>query len=83
MKTEDAIRLATSAAALASIFGITPSAVSQWGEELPEARYWELRVKKPEWFNPDGSTRLEPGVLHSSANDAWDGVERRGVRKPS
>lgn len=50
MKTQHAIDLAGSAKALAELFNITPSAVSQWGEDLPEPRIWELMVKKPEWF---------------------------------
>lgn len=73
MKTSDAIRLATSATALADVFGITLSAVSQWGDELPQSRYWELRVKRPNWFNADGTARTEPAPVAL----AWDGIERR------
>jgi hypothetical protein len=50
MKTEQAIALAGSAAALAKLLGITDSAISQWGEDVPTARVWQLRVLKPEWF---------------------------------
>lgn len=50
MKTEQAIEHAGSARALADLLGITPSAISQWGDEVPEARYWQLRVLHPEWF---------------------------------
>jgi hypothetical protein len=50
MNTQTAIELAGSAAALAEIFNITQSAVSQWGIDLPDARVWQLRVMKPEWF---------------------------------
>lgn len=50
MKTLEAIRKAKTAAALAEILGITPGAVSQWGDEVPEARVWQLRVLRPEWF---------------------------------
>ena len=50
MKTQTAIELAGSAAALADLLGITPSAVSQWGDELPEGRVWQLRVIRPNWF---------------------------------
>lgn len=61
MKTEKAIRLAGSAKELADLFGITPSAVSQWGDEIPEGREWQLRVIKPEWFRapPTPATRKE------------------------
>lgn len=51
MKTEDAIRLAGSATELAAMLGITGGAISQWGEEVPEARVWQLRVLKPKWFD--------------------------------
>lgn len=50
MKTADAIYLAGNATMLADILGISPSAISQWGENLPEARVWQLRVIRPEWF---------------------------------
>ena len=29
---------------------ITPSAISQWGENVPKAREWQLRAIRPEWF---------------------------------
>ena len=50
MKTTDAINLAGSATALAELLGITGGAISQWGEDVPEARVWQLRVLKPKWF---------------------------------
>ena len=50
MKTTDAIKLAGSATALAEMLGITGGAISQWDEEVPEARVWQLRVLKPKWF---------------------------------
>lgn len=54
MKTETAIHLAGGTTALASLLGITPGAVSQWGEEIPDAREWQLRVIQPEWFGAAG-----------------------------
>jgi hypothetical protein len=51
MKTEAAIHLAGGTTALASLLGITPGAVSQWGEEIPDAREWQLRVIQPAWFD--------------------------------
>lgn len=50
MKTQVAIHLTGTAKALADLLGITPGAVSQWGDDIPEARMWQLRVIKPEWF---------------------------------
>jgi len=51
MKTQDAIQLmGGSAKDLADLLGITPSAISQWGENLPEKRVWQLQVLRPEWF---------------------------------
>jgi hypothetical protein len=75
MKTSDAIRLAGSATALAGVFDITLSAISQWGEEVPQPRYWELRVKRPDWFNADGEVRAE--LMTGAAQQPSDGVERR------
>lgn len=50
MKTCDAIKFAGSAAQLAQILGVTKSAVSQYGENIPSGREWQLRVIRPDWF---------------------------------
>jgi hypothetical protein len=50
MKTAKAVELAGGPKALADLLGITQSAVSQWGEDIPKPREWQLRVLKPEWF---------------------------------
>jgi hypothetical protein len=50
MKTDQAISKAGNAAALAKLLEITPSAISQWGEDVPQNRVWQLKVLKPEWF---------------------------------
>lgn len=39
---------------LAKIFGIRPQSVSGWGQNLPKAREFELKVKKPDWFDEKG-----------------------------
>jgi hypothetical protein len=59
MKTQNAIDLAGNATALAELLGITPSAISQWGPDLPSARVWQLKVIRPEWFSsgPPASTK--------------------------
>lgn len=43
MKTAQAIEYAGSSKALADLLGITPSAISQWGEEVPPARQMQLQ----------------------------------------
>ena len=50
MRTKTAIANAGSAVALAKILSITPGAISQWGEDMPDGRVWQLRVLRPEWF---------------------------------
>lgn len=67
MKKADAIQWAGGVNALAAIFDspetgdhITKSAVSQWGEELPKPRVYELRIKRPHWFNKDGTPKAPP-----------------------
>lgn len=50
MDTKSAIERAGSALALAKILGITVQAVYQWGDKLPDGRYWQLQVLRPEWF---------------------------------
>lgn len=53
METKTAIDRAGSATALAEILDITLSAVSQWGENVPELRVYKLRELRPEWFAAD------------------------------
>ena len=50
MKKKDALRLAGSCTALAKLLGISQPAISQWRENVPVARLWQLRVLRPEWF---------------------------------
>lgn len=50
MKTQTAIKQAGSCKALATLLNVTPGAVSQWGEELPKARIWQLKLLRPSWF---------------------------------
>lgn len=69
MKTQQAIDHAGSARALADLLGITPSAISQWGEDVPESRYWQMQVLRPDWFK--------------TSQDTWDGSERRSKDRPS
>lgn len=59
MKTEKAIELAGTPKALADLLGITQSAVSQWGEDIPEPREWQLKVLRPAWFEEQPKKRGE------------------------
>ena len=47
MKTALVIELFGSATALGVFLGISKSAVSQWGDEVPELRAYKLREKRP------------------------------------
>ena len=47
MKTEEPFRRAGSRNALAKLLRITGAAVSQWGEDVPELRMWQLKAKSP------------------------------------
>ena len=49
MNKEKAIKLAGSQTDLAKLLGIKQSAVSQW-KYIPQARIWQLKLLKPEWF---------------------------------
>lgn len=55
MKTDQAVERAGGIKPLAEILGITISAVMQWGEEIPQAREWQLRVMRPEWFRAEAT----------------------------
>jgi DNA-binding transcriptional regulator YdaS (Cro superfamily) len=50
MDKQQAIEKAGSAMALARLLGVTRQAISQWGDELPQARLWQLKALRPAWF---------------------------------
>jgi DNA-binding XRE family transcriptional regulator len=50
MKKSLAIKLAGSQVELGKILGITQAAIAQWEDDIPQARVWQLKVLKPEWF---------------------------------
>jgi hypothetical protein len=50
MTKAQAIEKAGTAMALAKLLGIKRQAISQWGDELPIQRYWQLKVLRPQWF---------------------------------
>lgn len=49
MTKDQAIALAGTSMALAKMLGIQRQAISQW-TEIPQARLWQLKVLRPEWF---------------------------------
>jgi len=61
MDKKTAIELAGGAAKLAALLGISKGAVSLWDSDIPEARVWQLKVLKPEWFSTP-----TPEVAHAS-----------------
>lgn len=51
MTKEEAIKRAGGKSALARLLGVTPAAISQWGEDVPIMRIWQLKTLRPEWFD--------------------------------
>ena len=49
MTKQDLIKLAGSQRELAKLLGISQPAVSSW-KEVPQARIWQLKLLKPDWF---------------------------------
>lgn len=47
MRTADVIAVFGSARALADFLGVSKSAISQWGDVVPELREYKLREKRP------------------------------------
>lgn len=54
MKKKDAIDHFGSVAALAEALGITPEAIYQWGDDVPESREYQLH------FITDGKLKAGP-----------------------
>ncbi len=54
MKKSTAIKKAGSQAKLAEILGIKQQSVQKWPDEVPALREYQLREKKPEWFQKGG-----------------------------
>jgi predicted transcriptional regulator len=49
MDKQKFIALAGSQSDLAKLLGISQAAISQW-KKVPQARIWQMRLLKPEWF---------------------------------
>jgi len=62
MTKQDLYSLTGGPSAAARIFGITPSAVSQWPDPIPEARVFELKGRRPELFPASTSTETTQEV---------------------
>lgn len=52
------IQLAGNQKTLANLLGISQAAISQWGDNVPQNRVWQLKVIKPEWFAQDTKAEL-------------------------
>jgi DNA-binding transcriptional regulator YdaS (Cro superfamily) len=50
MTKQDLIKLAGSQRELAKILGVSPPAICQWSEKIPELRMRQLKDLRPEWF---------------------------------
>ena len=50
MNKTELIKLAGSQRELAKLLGISQPAVSAW-KEVPQARIWQLKLLRPEWFS--------------------------------
>ena len=69
MTKTELIKKAGSRPMLATLLGVSLAAISQW-ETVPEARLWQARVLKPEWFEGEendksGDMRVSDGVSDS------------------
>jgi predicted transcriptional regulator len=49
MDKQKFILLAGSQSDLAKLLGISQAAISQW-KKVPQARIWQMKLLKPEWF---------------------------------
>lgn len=59
MKTQTAIEKAGSIKQLAELLGISRPAISQWGEDVPPMRVFQLKAIKPDWFIENQSNELQ------------------------
>ena len=65
MEKQKAIKLAGSQVKLAAILGVSQAAISQWGEDVPMMRIYQLKTLKPEWFVNE-PTKLPPPVVETT-----------------
>jgi predicted transcriptional regulator len=57
MDKKQLIEKAGNQKALAQLLGISQAAISQW-KTVPEARIWQLKSMKPEWFEAQSQAQL-------------------------
>ena len=65
MEKQKAIKLAGSQVKLAAILGVSQAAISQWGEDVPMMRIYQLKTLKPEWFVNE-PTKVPPPVVETT-----------------
>jgi hypothetical protein len=72
MDTKEAINLAGSPSILAKILNVSPSAVTQWRDTLPDLRVVQLYALRPEWFKgkPVPSVRRKAGKKRKPAAES-------------
>ena len=64
MDKKQLISNAGNQANLAALLGISQAAVSQW-KQVPEARLWQLKAIKPEWFMAESQADLSGSLAKS------------------
>ena len=58
VKTSDILKLAGGLPRLMILLDIkSTQAIYAWGDAVPIGRVYELRVKRPEWFDSSGNVR--------------------------
>ena len=57
MDKKQLIEKAGNQKALAQLLGISQAAISRW-KTVPEARIWQLKAMKPEWFEAQSEAQL-------------------------
>lgn len=63
MEKQKAIKLAGSQMKLAAILGVSQAAISQWGQDVPMMRIYQLKTLKPDWFVDEPTKLPDPIVM--------------------
>ena len=65
MTKTELIKKAGSRPALAALLGVSLPAISQW-ETVPEARLWQARALRPQWF--EGEEHDKNSDMHTGSS---------------
>lgn len=81
LSTNEMVRLVGTKSRLAKMLGITPGAITQWGEYPYDQHQWRLLMLRPDFYGPDPKPdqKIVTGVIYVPAREVEEDEHRRSA----